>query len=221
MSHSTHIFFHVLLFGLWLGPYAALLVLLARLRLLGDNKAAATSILTSIRLIERIPRTAFILMLPMGLQLSHNLNYINFASGSTVGVWIIAIVWLALDWRGLRHSFGPAAQAARTVFRVLAGGFGAIVGGAGLLSLATGSPITVKWLAAKFTLFGLALLTMILIDLATSQLFPREQGKEAKAGLPADPAVIRSAAGQAGTGVVVLIVILVAASWIGVVKPFV
>ncbi|MBB4210465.1 hypothetical protein EV659_102389 [Rhodothalassium salexigens DSM 2132] len=220
MSHTTHIFFHVVLFGLWLGPYAALLVLIGRLRLIGDQPQAVETLLKSVRLIERVPRTAFILMLPMGLQLSHNLGYIAFSTGNTLGVWVVALVWLAIDWRGARQSFGPAAQAARVVFRVLASGFGAVVGGAGLLSLVTGGPIALPWLAGKFTLFGLALVIMILIDLAVAQFYPRQQGKEAKAGVPSDPALIAKAASQAGTGIVALLVVLAAAAWMGVVKPF-
>ena len=218
MSHQHHIFLHVILFGIWFGSLLATLVVLGRLYR-NEDMASRTSLLTSLRLVERVPKTAFLLMLPMGLQLSSNLGLITLQAGTTFGAWAFALVWLAISWSGARHQHGSTARAARVVTIILQVSFVLVVGGAGILSLLSQSPIPQPWLAAKMVLYASTLIVMMLYDAALMPLYPRAHGPEGVSTVPEDTAVVRRACFLGGLAISVLLFILARASWVGVTAP--
>ncbi|RME66649.1 MAG: hypothetical protein D6782_03910 [Alphaproteobacteria bacterium] len=169
MNHSLHIFFHVVLYALWFGGYLSLWLVIWRLRPDQDSVQRAVLLRAAARILV-MAKGAFILMLPMGLQLVENLGLMALPPAGAAGAWIFALIWLGLSWRGGRGQ-GQEARGLRAAEWVVESAFVAIIGGAGILSLLSGAPASAGWLGAKLLLFALALLAMIVIDTALQQLF--------------------------------------------------
>ena len=169
MDHSLHVFFHVVLYALWFGGYLSLWLVVLKLNPATDSAERAGQLRAAARILV-MAKGAFILMLPMGLQLVENLGIMTLPRAGATGAWIFALIWLSLSWQG-GHGKGQEAKGLRAAEWVVEGAFVAIIGGAGILSLLSGAPAVVPWLGGKLVLFALALLAMILVDTALQQLF--------------------------------------------------
>jgi len=211
-DHHFQIFLHIVLFALWLGSSVTILVMVCWLHrhsnALGERKMA----LSCLSYLVRVPKTVFILMLPMGLQLASNLGLIKLASGSTIGVWVFAIIWLAIDWIGAPNWQTSTAQAMRIVERILQAAFVVVLGGAGVLSLLSGAPVDASWLATKMVIYASILVVMALFDFSLEKAYPQLEGNsEPIAGDKPflSPVVI------AAVLLIVTIVLLLVAAWTG------
>jgi hypothetical protein len=117
------------------------------------------------RKLQFLPRACFALTLPVGLELTGAGNIYPLNPGLRVAFWAIALVWLvviAVSMRTRAKGLGKALGYLEIVFAALAG-MGFVV--YGLNSLATGAPIDDPWFAGKLFLFGVALWTLIAVDL--------------------------------------------------------
>lgn len=211
-DHHFQIFLHIVLFALWLGSSVTILVMVCWLHMRGDASGERKMALSSLSYLLRIPKTVFILMLPMGLQLASNLGLITLANESTIGLWIFAIIWLGIDWVGAPNRQTPTAQAMRIVERILQAAFVVVLGGAGVLSLLSGTPVDASWLATKMVIYASILVVMALFDFSLERAYPQVEGRRKpvtsdKQLLP--PVVI------AAVLLIITIVLLLVAAWTG------
>ena len=219
MDHHFQIFLHIVLFAVWFGSTIAVLVMLSRFwggALATPMQAVQPRALKSLMYIVRIPKTAFILMLPMGLQLAGNLELITLASGTTYGAWAFALVWLAIDWKAAPSGQGDISKAMRVLERVLQATFVLVLGGAGTLSLLSGNPVESAWLATKMMIYAGTLIVMALFDLSLVQAHAAIGGEPG--GTP-DPdgagAAQKGALNRAFVLLVLLLIMLLWAAWTG------
>ncbi len=146
-------FVHVVLFAYWLG--ADLGVFLHGKRLTREDIPLDERLRTREIgvLIDMAPRTALVLMIPVGFTLST-------AWGSPItgawlaGLWVFGLFWVWLVWEVHHKKNVPVGKTLQSIdfsirYVVLAGMLG--IGG---LSLINGEPIASKWLAVKMVLFG-------------------------------------------------------------------
>ncbi len=211
-DHNFQIFLHIVLFALWLGSSVTILVMVCWLHTRGDASGERKMALSSLSYLVRVPKTVFILMLPMGLQLASNLGLIELANESTIGVWIFAIIWLAIDWIGAPNRQTTTAQALRIVERVLQAAFVVVLGGAGVLSLLSGTPVDASWLATKMIIYAGILIVMALFDFSLERAYPQlKRGREPVTG---DKQLLSPVVTAAGLLVITIVLLLVAA-WTG------
>lgn len=210
MEHNFHIFLHITLFGIWIGSTIVLLVLLLSRYKESASKAEDQLHLQNFAYVQRIPKAALILMLPMGLQLSNNLGLITLDGGSTLGVWIFALLWLAIDWIGAPSGLSAPSKAMRVVERVLQAAFILVLAGAGILSHLSGTPVEVSWLATKLILFAVALVLMAGVDALLVPLYQSVGGKGVNSGLGRRGSLLAAA-----SLVALLVALLLAAAWTG------
>ncbi|MFC4346826.1 hypothetical protein ACFO5Q_03090 [Kordiimonas lipolytica] len=210
MEHHFHTFLHITLFGVWLGSIVALLVLLlCRYREMLSEPEGQLH-LQNLAYVQRLPKAALILMLPMGLQLSNNLALITLGDGSMVGIWVFALLWLVIDWVGAPSGASVASKAMRVVERVLQAGFVLVLLGAGILSHLSGAPVEAPWLATKLILFAVALVIMSGVDALLVPLYQAEESKGGSNG-PSRKQSILMAAGL----LALLVALLLTAAWTG------
>ncbi len=168
MSRSILAFTHVVLFALWFGTHLAALLLLWQMRIAKRAGVAEQRHLAlALMRIERLSRSAFILLLPMGLELAEARDFFHLGGAGTLGIWLLAIIWLVGVWlqpRSRRTDFAVGLRTAQRVLMVVVGG---LLLGAGGLSLLGGAQIGPDWLALKIMLFGAALLLTFGIEMAT------------------------------------------------------
>ncbi len=145
---------HILLFVYWLGAdlgvfFASRYVARADLPL--EERLRFLELLLK---VDMGPRTALILMVPVGFTLAAALGIAEFARAWLPAIWIISLGWLALAWYLFRNARNPAAlpwaRLDQGVRVAVALAFLAL----GVSSLATGGPLGAPWLAGKFVLFA-------------------------------------------------------------------
>lgn len=219
MDHFVQTWAHLILFALWLGAHAAILALIWQIRAAQGAGEEQQRLLRAMMVVERLPRTAFVLMLPMGLQLAENLGLFQLGGLGALGAWIIAAIWLIGIWMQPRSRRSDMAVGIRTAQRVLMVIVGLMMLGAGLLSHLSGAPIAAGWLAGKFAIYGLSLLLVFGIELATQPLLYSLDKESPRPAAPFDAALARAL--PRVTALALLLYIgLGVASYLGLVKPF-
>jgi hypothetical protein len=166
-AHAAWQYLHVLLFVYWLG--ADLGVFLAS-RYVARADLSLPERLRFLDLTLRIdmgPRSALILVIPVGFMLMRGLGLAPLAPSWIASIWGASLAWLALAWTLFLRA--GAASALRTLdhaLRVLmAGGFLAL----GLTSLVRGTPIEAGWLALKFVLYAVVIVIGLLLRRVIAQ----------------------------------------------------
>jgi len=216
-------YLHILLFVYWLGADLGVF-LAARYVARGDlSLDERLRFLDLLLKIDMGPRTALILILPVGATLANGLGAVEGLGRLLPAVWVLAMAWLALAWHiAMRpqHPSAPVCTRIDRVIRILMAGALAITGG---LSLLYGEPVHAPWLAVKLLLFagvitlGL-LLRGVLRDWADGFGMLRRVGAGSAAATDANARI--AAAHRRSTPYAMLLWLLVAAiAWLGVAKP--
>lgn len=218
MEHSAQSWLHAILFALWLGSHVAIMVLMWQIRVAAGAEAEQRRLASAMMAVERVPRTAFVLMLPMGLQLAENLGLFELDGMGAAGAWLIALVWLAGIWIQPRNRRTDAAVGLRMAQRVLMVSVAILMLGTAVLSLISGAPIALPWLAGKFALYGLALLIVFGIEAVTQDVV-YAAGDDGRRKAPPIDRAIEHALPRAATLSLLLYACLAAASYLGLVKP--
>ncbi|MCB1623912.1 MAG: hypothetical protein KDI32_04955 [Pseudomonadales bacterium] len=210
---------HIVLFAYWLGAdlgvfFASRYVARADLSL-----PERLRFLELLLLIDIGPRTALILMVPVGSTLALKLGLAPFLSGWLWLVWLLSLAWLALAWWLFAHARDPkAAPLVRFdswVRWVVAAMFVAM----GVASFARLGPVEAGWLAAKFITFGFAvvlglLLRRVIRDWVIGFAQLRQPATEA-----AGNALIYAAHHRAHNLALALWVLVALTAFLGVTKP--
>ena len=214
------VWFHLLLFVFWLGGDLGVFVLGQNFRKRHYSLPERLTLLRMLVAIDMGPRTAWALMLPSSLTLL-------FAGGwwpelSLAGVlasWSVGLGWLWLVWDAHKHDMTPRAARDRRIEGGLRWALMAFYLGLGGVSLATGAPLAPHWLATKALLFGVIFAAAIMIDHAFKPVGKQltaliEQGSSDATEIP-----LRSTMDATRRWVLLVYALLLATSWLGVVKP--
>jgi hypothetical protein len=217
-------YLHILLFVYWLGADLGVF-LAARYVARGDLPLAERLRFLDLLLkIDMGPRTALILVVPVGTTLAAKLGVADFVSGWLPFVWLLSLGWLALAWHIALRPRHPAAAVFTSIDR---GVRIAVVAGFTLLasvSLLTGAPILAPWLAVKLLLFaGVVTLGLLLRGVLRDWAAGFDALRRAADGDAATVAAANariSAAQRRSTPYAVLLWLLVAViAFLGVAKP--
>lgn len=162
-SYALWQYFHILLFVYWLGADLGVF--------LGSRYVARADLPTPERLrflemllkVDMGPRTALILMVPVGFTLATQLGLTPFAAGLLPAIWVIAILWLILAWRLFLMGRDPRAQSLARLDHWIRVTVAALFLSLGALSLVEGTPVTARWLALKMLLFAVVVVLGLLL----------------------------------------------------------
>lgn len=210
---------HILLFVYWLGAdlgvfFASRYVARADLAL--DERLRFLELLLK---VDMGPRTALILMIPVGFTLATTLGLAPFAEGWLPLIWPVALAWLALAWYLFRLGRDPrAARWARVdlVLRlVVISGFL----GVGLTTFATGGPLLTGWLAGKFVLFAAVVTLGLLLRLVIRDWIKGFAQLRVATARDSGNALIYAAHRRAARLALLLWLCVAAIAFLGVVKP--
>ncbi len=218
MSLYSQTWIHLMLFGFWIGTHVAVVALMWQMRFAEGHEEGQKRLTGAMESVERLSRTAFVLMLPMGLQLAENMGLFQLGGMGALGVWIIAIIWLIGLWTQPRGTRTDMAVGLRAAQRVLMVSVGLIMIGTAALSLLNGSPIAHDWLSGKFALYGAALLLVFGIEYVTQPILYSAAGPGLRPTRPLAEAV-SIALPKATILSVLLLICLGAASYLGLVQP--
>lgn len=220
LAYSTLVYFHLLLFVLWLGADVGVFLLGQHFRRRNtytlDQRIALLKLLV---IVDLTPRTAWALMVPLSLTVSYAGGWWDVPVAIVGAAWAIAAFWLWLVFDAHAHDMTPRAARNRKwegwLRYMLCAGFLVL----GIVSVITGHPIAVGWLAWKALLFGLIFAAAIMIDV-TFKPVGALLGKLLSGGSSdATELPLLRVMNNTRYWVWTVYALLVITSWLGVVKP--
>ena len=220
LAYPTLVYVHLLLFVLWLGADVGVFLLGQHFRKRTlytlDQRIALLKLLV---IVDLTPRAAWALMVPLSLTVSYAGGWWDLPLPIVGFGWAIAAFWLWLVFDAHAHDMTPRATRNRRwegwLRYVLCAGYLWL----GIESVLTGHPIAVGWLAWKALLFGLIFAAAIMIDVSFKPVGPQlgkllSEGSSDETELP----LLRTM-NRTRIWVWCVYLLLVATSWLGVVKP--
>jgi hypothetical protein len=220
LAYRSLVYVHLLLFVLWLGADAGVFLLGQHFRKRKiytlDQRLVLLKLLV---VVDMIPRTAWALMVPLSLSLASAGGYLDAPDGVIPAAWAIGGAWLWLVWDAHLHDQTPRAARDRRIEFWLKIVIMAFYLGLGTLSLTTGAPLPVGWLAWKALLFGLIFVAAIMIDVAFKPVGPQLVRLLSEGSSDATEVPLRRTMDRTRIWVFAVYGLLVVTSWLGVVKP--
>lgn len=220
LAYPTLVYVHLLLLVLWLGADVGVFLLGQHFRKRTlytlDQRIALLKLLV---IVDLTPRAAWALMVPLSLTVSYAGGWWDLPLPIVGFGWAIAAFWLWLVFDAHAHDMTPRATRNRRwegwLRYVLCAGYLWL----GIESVLTGHPIAVGWLAWKALLFGLIFAAAIMIDVSFKPVGPQlgkllSEGSSDETELP----LLRTM-NRTRIWVWCVYLLLVATSWLGVVKP--
>lgn len=167
--------------------------------------------------VDMAPRTTLILAAPTGLTLALAKGWIAWPPGVIVGVWVFALVWLAMAWRVHLKHLGPDAWVRRADIYIRLLVLAALVGLAGLaLAGRVEMPL---FMALKCLLLAGAICAGLVVRRLLRGFGPAFAAMMAKGATPETDAVIHDGIARCRPVVVLLWGFLLCAALLGVATP--
>ena len=219
-AYPTLVYAHLLLFVLWLGADVGVFVLGQHFRKRGtyslDQRIALLKLLV---IVDLTPRTAWALMVPLSLTVSYAGGWWDVPVTIVWAAWVIAAFWLWLVFDAHAHDMTPRAARNRKwegwLRYLLCAAYLAL----GIVSVTTGHPIALGWLAWKALLFGLIFAAAIMIDVTFKPVGPLLGKLLADGSSDATELPLLRVMNNTRYWVWTVYALLLTASWLGVVKP--
>ncbi|MEM1263030.1 MAG: hypothetical protein AAGH76_11595 [Pseudomonadota bacterium] len=161
-EYSLWLFLHVLLLVFWLGTDLGVFLaakVSERAELSVETRA---TVLKVGMVLDRLPRSALVLILPSGMMLLNGLGLIALPAAATASVWAVALVWLAILWAGFLNPETPI-EARSMLFNFAMNVILAVVV-TGLGIYAFRSAALPSWVALKVLVVGLVFVAGVALD---------------------------------------------------------
>ena len=216
--HDFWVFVHILLFVYWLGADLGVLVLARRARDAALPLEQRLLLLEMAMKIDLTPRVAFVLMLPVGIQLATQLGLMGLSPWLPLAAWAVAGLWLLLVLRlAVTGGTDPTLHRLQTIWLML---LTLIMTMAALLPWLLPGVDWPLWLSGKLALYGLICVTALAIDIAFRPV-ARGFALLAQGGEAAGEgeSLVGSGLGITIRVVLTLYALLVMAAWLGIAKP--
>lgn len=224
-EYSLWQYLHILLFVYWLG--ADLGVFLAA-RYVARGDLPLDERLRFLQLLLRVdmgPRTALILMIPVGSTLAARLGVAPAVQPLLSTLWSVSLLWLVIAWWIVLRPQDRVTPRLTQFDRWLRIAVVLLFAVLGLLSLFLRTPIEAPWLATKLLLFaGVVLLGLLLRGVLRDwgrgfEMLRTAAGPAVEAKLRAANRLIEAAHRRSTPYAVLLWLLVAAIGFLGVTKP--
>ncbi|MDG1995549.1 MAG: hypothetical protein P8J14_03565 [Emcibacteraceae bacterium] len=168
------VYSHLLLFVLWLGGDVGVFMLGQHFRKRKKYDLPQRIILLQLLVsLDMVPRTAWALMVPVSISMVHMGDYWNIPGVALALSWAVGGLWLWLVWDAHLHDQTERAARNRKIESVLKIALTIFYLGLGTISLISGEPLFLTWLALKSLMFGLIFAAAIMIDIVFKPVGPQ------------------------------------------------
>jgi hypothetical protein len=220
-AYSLLLYAHLLLFVLWLGGDVGVNTAGRHFR----RRAAYSleqrlALLQLLLAIDMVPRTAWALMVPISLSLVALGGFWDVPPWLLGAAWVVGGLWLGLLWDAHAHARTARAARDRRLELALKIALGCGYAALGLVSLATGSPLPERWLAAKALLFGIIFGAAIMIDVAYAPIGSQLGRLIREGSSDATEGPLLATMNRTRLWVWSVYLLLLATAFIGLAKPF-
>ncbi len=215
------VFFHLLLFVLWLGADVGVFMLGQHFR--KREKWSLPQRLALLQLlvnVDMVPRSAWALMVPLTLTMVDAGGWWDLPAWVIGLAWIIGGFWLWLIWDAHIHDQTERAKRDNKIESVLKIGLTIFYLGLGIISLVEGAPLAPTWLATKAVMFGLIFAAAIMIDVAFKPVGPLLGTLIKEGSSDATEIPLRRTMDRTRLWVWVVYLLLLGTAFLGNIKPF-
>lgn len=156
------VFAHVLLLVFWVGTDVGVFLaakISERAELAVETRATVLKLGMT---LDRMPRSALILIIPTGLLMASHLQLISLPGWAQPAIWIVAALWLAFLWAGFLNPETPLEQRAMLVNFAMNAILALGVTACAFLWLGSGT--VPDWLAYKLLCVGLIFVAGVVLD---------------------------------------------------------
>lgn len=215
------VYLHILMFVYWLGGDLGVFV---SARYVADRTLSLEErfrFLHVLLVCDMGPRTALILILPIGFEMARILGVLPVSPAITGAIWLFGLAWLAVNWwmfKNERHPATPRIKQGDIYVRYVVM---AAMAALGLYSLVNETPVIARWLAAKMFLFACVMMLGVYLRAEVKQWIVgfgmvRQGGEAADKG----NTIIENAQRRARRAALVLWFGVALIAFLGVTKPF-
>lgn len=216
-NHEFWVFVHIVLFVYWLGADVGVFVLARRAKDPTLAFSQRSLLLEMAMKIDFTPRIAFVLMLPVGVQLAWNLGLLHSSALLPAMAWAVAGFWLALVLVVARNpAASPLLQRVLSAWLLI---LATAMFTASALGMWTDTLLSVPWLTGKLALYGVICLLALGIDYAFKPVGAGFAELAARGSSEQLEARISSGIDATIRVVVALYLALLLAAFLGTVKP--
>lgn len=214
--YSLLVFGHILLFVFWLGTDIGVF-LGAKISERGDLGVEARATVMQLGMVlDRLPRSALVLIVPSGLQLAAMSGQLQVPSIALAGFWGASVVWLVILWAGFLRPHSTVEQRAMLFNFAMNALMAALVTGFALYQLAMGA--APMWLRLKILMLGLIFLAGVALDLRFKPAVAAFAAIIQGGATPEKNARYSRAIGPVYPIVLLIYALVFVAAWLGVTK---
>ena len=219
--YNVLVFFHVLLFGYWLGSDWGVFCCDSQM-IRHDLDIEERMRVRRIRYkIDIAPRTCLVLIMAIGFTMTPLRYGTPISPVWLAAIWIASLAWLTLIIAGRVLTHTPRGEQLGRIDRKIWWIVGGAMMAVGAYALATGDIALTKWLALKMMLYGLICWNGLWIMHSADHWYPliemvRRGGDER---IRAEP-LMNKARFWCGTSAAVLWFLVLVVGFLGTVKPF-
>ena len=152
------VYVHIVLFVYWLGGDLGVFF---SAKYVADRKLSMDERFRFLHLLMNCdmgPRTALLLLLPVGLEMARLIGVIEVSPAIGGIVWLVSLVWVATNWWmhfNERHAIVPKLRAIDQNLRYV---LIVLIAGSAIYSIATGNgPVLATWLQVKLLVYAFAI----------------------------------------------------------------
>ena len=215
------VYVHIVLFVYWLGGDLGVYV---TSKFVADRKLSMEErfrFMNALMICDMGPRTALILLGPVGLEMARIVGVINVSPAIGGIAWLVSFIWLGVNWWMFYNDRHPRTAKLRTadlyLRYVLIAGIAAVA----IYSMAKGGPVNQTWMQVKLLAFAVAISLGVYLRTEIVQWIigfgmVRQGGEAADKG----NTIIEQSLARSRRAALVLWFAVAVAAFLGKVKPF-
>ncbi|MBL8631186.1 MAG: hypothetical protein JNM81_16250 [Rhodospirillaceae bacterium] len=151
------VYVHILLFVYWLGGDLGVFF---SAKYVADRKLSMDERFRFLHLLMNCdmgPRTALILLLPVGLEMARIIGVFEVSPAIGGIVWLLSLIWVAANWWMHLNERHPIIPKLRAIDQNLRYVLIPVIAGTAIYSIATGGPVLMPWLQVKLLVYAFAI----------------------------------------------------------------
>ena len=219
--YALLIYAHILLFVFWLGGDMGVLLNSIKVKDSSLSFETRATLLKTALTLDMLPRTCWVLMLPVGAYLASYNGLIPMDTAfEHIGTWAITVFWMTLTWAVPMTEGKPINMTLRKINMAFLLIMGAVFLFLSISSISNSAPDEPLWFAVKLGVFGLIFICGIMIDIAIAPMIGPFMELETEGSTPEREKIISGAMNHTIFWVLSLYACIAIIGWLGTTKPF-